>query len=828
MTDIRHRLCAALLLAAAAAPATRANPVDPDAALAVARRHLARPVHTPLAQNTVRTLGGDTRETPAYYIFNDAGGEGFCLVAGDDRLGSVLGYSDTGRIDPANLPPGLRTLLTGYERAANAVRVDSLALTPAYPNPPKAYVKPLVSCTWNQYYPYNMYTPVLDGTHTPTGCTATAMAQVLYSHKWPKERPASLPRGDSGAYALDSYDWDSMVDNYESGGYSTAAGEAVATLMRDVGRAVKMTYGKEGSQASEFEAWYALENTYGYSVRELEKDRLRGGVFLEAVYNELSEGNAILMYGGDHAFIFDGYDANGLVHANWGWGGLDDGYFDINKAAVSSGGYNSDGNYYEKLRALFVRPRDGQHEPFDEQPVLLWMVNGGSLNILESETTAGGCLTAELKGVGGRNMVKGTYGAYRGEVGVGLFDGEGECLHVFKYPNELQWYSIYGSWNIDTGWTLDFTDAPALADGRYTLRPLGHRRLDETGDAWEDSWKLMADANRVFLDKAGDRITVTPEPAKPALRLVGEPQVLAPFYQYGSSEWAMVFDVANDTRHEARGNLSLSFRGTGELEGETFTVPSYITPNFVAQRNDTTRWLVKFYSGYTGTGGSCDMLAGRYAPELSLACDDATYDIAMPGGYTVEVLPNGYKTRLGVTRVAVFDGEEEAERLYFDPRRTERIGLAAATRAEYISGGSLSTRLRYRLLNLSTGADDYTSPSLAVTLPYGESGLLTASRHDVPLSALTPGCAYEVHVDLQREGEWLDLWNAESLRRRVTILSHGSATALTPPCRTAACGEGGNSADAPVYTLQGVRAAGPLDGLPPGVYLVGGKKMVRK
>lgn len=54
------------------------------------------------------------------------------------------------------------------------------------------------------------------------------------------------------------------------------------------------------------------------------------------------------MTGGDHAFVYDGYDENGLVHVNWGWAGLDDGYFDINTAAVAAGGYGSDGCYYEE------------------------------------------------------------------------------------------------------------------------------------------------------------------------------------------------------------------------------------------------------------------------------------------------------------------------------------------------------------------------------------------------------------------------------------------------------------------------------------------------
>ena len=35
------------------------------------------------------------------------------------------------------------------------------------------------------------------------------------------------------------------------------------------------------------------------------------------------------MGGGGHAFVFDGYDAEGLVHVNWGWYGRNDGYYAV-------------------------------------------------------------------------------------------------------------------------------------------------------------------------------------------------------------------------------------------------------------------------------------------------------------------------------------------------------------------------------------------------------------------------------------------------------------------------------------------------------------------
>ena len=53
----------------------------------------------------------------------------------------------------------------------------------------------------------------------------------------------------------------------------------------------------------------------------------------------LASGNPILYSAKDinivegiiagHNFIIDGYDENGLVHVNWGWYGVENGYFDV-------------------------------------------------------------------------------------------------------------------------------------------------------------------------------------------------------------------------------------------------------------------------------------------------------------------------------------------------------------------------------------------------------------------------------------------------------------------------------------------------------------------
>lgn len=298
------RLICSLVVAMAAATSIWAGPVDEAKAKALAQKYINNPVKAN-ASTMQRVKANTTAEdkAPALHLFNSQEGEGFVIVAADDRVGGVLGYSDKGRLDTDNMPDGLRALLDSYARTVESVRTDEANVIPVYANRPKASVKPLISAEWSQEYPYNYYTPKSSsGKPTYTGCTITAAAQVLSAHKWPKMRPQGVPKGE-GAMAYDYYDWDNMIDNYSNGGYSIAQAQAVGVLMRDLGRLARATYGVHGTLSDEGKVWNALQYYYDCTVRQLEKDLLPGGEFLQVVYNELSLGCPLFMTGGDRKSV---------------------------------------------------------------------------------------------------------------------------------------------------------------------------------------------------------------------------------------------------------------------------------------------------------------------------------------------------------------------------------------------------------------------------------------------------------------------------------------------------------------------------------------------
>ena len=216
----------------------------------------------------------------------------------------------------------------------------------------KAYVDALVSSKWDQEAPYNNQTPLFsksDGTfvHPLTGCVATAMSQVMYTHQYPSTVHGQIyyrmKQGDNGEFRTFSKDLDgktidyaNMIDAYDEGSYSKKQGNAVAYLMSYAGLTVNMQYSTTFSGAYSTDAALALQKNFGYDNTDYYfRMEVDDDWWKNKVYETINNGNPII-YGavdtkghGGHCFVLDGYDAKGFVHVNWGWSGSENGYYDI-------------------------------------------------------------------------------------------------------------------------------------------------------------------------------------------------------------------------------------------------------------------------------------------------------------------------------------------------------------------------------------------------------------------------------------------------------------------------------------------------------------------
>jgi len=68
------------------------------------------------ANTGMRAAKANANETVYFYVFGTENNEGFVIVAGDDRVTPVLGYSDTNGFSADNMPPNLQWWLGEYAK----------------------------------------------------------------------------------------------------------------------------------------------------------------------------------------------------------------------------------------------------------------------------------------------------------------------------------------------------------------------------------------------------------------------------------------------------------------------------------------------------------------------------------------------------------------------------------------------------------------------------------------------------------------------------------------------------------------------------------------
>ena len=354
-------------------------------------------------------------EVPAYYVFPNGEGKGFTVVSGDDRLPEVVGYSDKGTYDEENLPSNYVGFMKAYEemvgqldngdsRASASIAEAKALRSSGYQQPT---IAPLLgNIQWNQMTPYNNMCPKYNGTNrSVTGCVATAMAQVMMYYQYPKTLQANIPAYVSRTKNLsipqinqgETYDWANMLPqyaSYEPLNYTDAQATAVAKLMYHCGVACEMDYGpSSGANVTP-----AILSTYfGYDsdlMQDLNRDVFTLAEWSQIMDKELSARRPILYSGrssdGGHEFVCDGTDGNGLYHINWGWGGYQDGYFDVtilnpDKGGAGSGSAPDGYNQYCSM-IVGIAPDNGKvDEPLvDVAPVVMLGSGRSSLGFTKS------------------------------------------------------------------------------------------------------------------------------------------------------------------------------------------------------------------------------------------------------------------------------------------------------------------------------------------------------------------------------------------------------------------------------------------------------------
>ena len=307
------------------------------------------------------------RNATDYYVFNVSNGEGFVIVAGDDRVKPILAYSTTGSFDPNNMSEGFQFTLDGFCEEIQYVREHNLTATPDIVaewrsvnekgslnrgGQTRTVVGPLCQTLWNQNFPWNSQCPEDpegSGGHVYAGCVATAMGMVMKFWEWPAQGVGSHsyhPEGyaqQSANFGETEYHFELMPNTLDSTSTEEEYFE-IAQLLHHLGISVDMMYSGSGSGAYSDAVPSALRSYFryncndhvtnygnwwpgwGYTNEEWAQMLKDGGLdeLLPLYYSGQDDSGA-----GGHAYVCDGYDENDYFHFNWGWSGRDNAWCPI-------------------------------------------------------------------------------------------------------------------------------------------------------------------------------------------------------------------------------------------------------------------------------------------------------------------------------------------------------------------------------------------------------------------------------------------------------------------------------------------------------------------
>lgn len=290
----------------------------------------------------------------SYYIFNVGDEGGYVVVSGDDATEEILGYSDTGSIDPDNMPCGMRMLLNSYADQIKFLRENritreqnkSVRKAPAITS---FHIDEERLAKYDQGEPYNNLCPFIGEERAATGCAATAMAQLMYYYCWPSQTTSEIPGYTSETKKLPiesipantSIDWGNIINQYNT--YyivdvldlfphrlwdTDEQAEAIANLMKMAGASVHMDY-DESSSAVNYNIPYALKKYFGYETANIYyRNSFTAEQWNEKLCNDLLNNKPIIYYGngtgGGHFFMLEGYryeDEDYFYDINFGWDG---------------------------------------------------------------------------------------------------------------------------------------------------------------------------------------------------------------------------------------------------------------------------------------------------------------------------------------------------------------------------------------------------------------------------------------------------------------------------------------------------------------------------
>ena len=329
----------------------------------------------------IETILNDLEE-PLFFVANLAP-SGFVLVSANDSIEPIIGFSDNGIYDSSIDNPLFNLVNNDITNRIEAIQkteqfqlfdIDSetnefknkwshlisIGLTSelgfelmGLSSVADVRVAPLIKSKWSQTtccvsepaICYNYFTPQ----HYPTGCVATAMAQLMRYHSYPTESinnksfniridgslwSAYPTRGNNTSL---TYDWDMMPLDPNCFTTQTQR-KAIGAICYDAGVSVGTNYYSNISIADVYNIKDALKNVfnYGQAIIGYNNSKDIGNGLIDMINPNLDAGEPVILAinrpNGTHTVLCDGYGMSGSTmyhHLNMGWAGIGDAWYNL-------------------------------------------------------------------------------------------------------------------------------------------------------------------------------------------------------------------------------------------------------------------------------------------------------------------------------------------------------------------------------------------------------------------------------------------------------------------------------------------------------------------
>lgn len=389
-----------VLFAIASCLTIQAQTVSPEAARAKALDFFNNGAKNLPTENGVRRAAPRVRNVElaytsekdgktCFYVYNNGENGGFVIVGGDEVAKEILAYVPQGHFDYEKAPDNVKWWLGQYENEIDTAIIINTKVPLSIPkktavNSSWTDIPDMITTKWNQGTPYNNAIPCIvvddNPVHSPTGCVPTALAQIMNYWQYPLHGIGSKSYATtytdidqtisfSADFENTTYDWNNMKDTYVDGQYTQEEAQAVSTLMYHIGVALGVSYGQyetgysSSDNISEYNGTLGLmcdlPEYFGYDegLQKIGREDFTLDQWKTLLYNELSAGRPVYYSGtgdkGGHAFVCHGYSSDlDMFSFNWGWGGLEDGYFALSGTNAVNG-FSAD---HEEM-LIGIRPR---------------------------------------------------------------------------------------------------------------------------------------------------------------------------------------------------------------------------------------------------------------------------------------------------------------------------------------------------------------------------------------------------------------------------------------------------------------------------------------